>query len=174
MKKLTPHLLLLISPMLVCLAGCEMPEVDQPVTTPVVEDSPPEEAEVTETEPAEPQEFTANDPKKGKSSRSAGGYAGAVFGARFWAEHQMTINLIKKGLSLYNAEHGNYPKTHDEFMEKIIDDGQIQLPELDQGQEYIYDPEDHTLKFQAVESGEDLAAEVTPATEEQTPETDER
>lgn len=174
MTKLTPHSLLLISLMLVFQMGCEMPEVDEPVVTPVVEDAPSKEPEVMETEPAEPQEFTANDPKKGKRSRSAGGYAGAVFGARFWAEHQMTINLIKKGLSLYNAEHGNYPKTHDEFMEKIIKEGQIQLPELDEGQEYIYDPEDHTLKFQAIASEEEPVAEATPATEEQTPETDER
>jgi hypothetical protein len=137
-----------------------MPEIDQPVPIPVVESSPPEETEPAATEPAQQQEFTANDPKRGKRSRGVGGYAGAVFGARFWAEHQMIINNIKHALDLYNAEHGNYPKTHEEFMEKIIDTNQIALPELDEGQEYIYDPEDHTLKFRAVQAGEEVTEET--------------
>jgi hypothetical protein len=152
-------LLLTIGPMLASQVGCEMPEIDQPVPIPVVESAPPEESEPAATEPAQSQEFTANDPKRGKRSRSVGGYAGAVFGARFWAEHQMIINNIKHGLDLYNAEHGNYPKTHEEFMEKIIDANQIALPELDEGQEYIYDPEDHTLKFRAVQPSEEPAEE---------------
>jgi hypothetical protein len=155
-----PFLLLLtIGLLLASQVGCEMPEIDQPVPIPVVESSPPGETEPAATEPAQPEEFTANDPKRGKRSRGVGGYAGAVFGARFWAEHQMIINNIKHALDLYNAEHGNYPKTHEEFMEKIIDTNQIALPELDEGQEYIYDPEDHTLKFRAVQPSEEPAEE---------------
>jgi hypothetical protein len=172
-------LLLTFSLVLVCQVGCEMPEVDQHTPIPVVENpsaennSPPENIE-----PAQPQEFTANDPKRGKRSRAVGGYAGAVFGARFWAEHQMIINNIKHALDLYNAEHGNYPKTHEEFMEKIIATNQIALPELDEGQEYLYDPEDHTLKFRAIEPDEDIATQptedqTTQPNEDQTTETDE-
>ena len=152
-------LLLTVGLLLASQVGCEMPEIDQSVPIPVVESSPPEETETAATEPAQPREFTANDPKRGKRSRGVGGYAGAVFGARFWAEHQMIINNIKHALDLYNAEHGNYPKTHEEFMEKIIDANQIALPELDEGQEYIYDPEDHTLKFRAVQPSEEPAEE---------------
>lgn len=87
---------------------------------------------------AEGREFTANDPVKGRRSRGVGGYAGAVFGARFWAEHQIIIDQIKHALQLYWAEHGNYPKSHEEFMDKIIKFNQIQLPELPPDQEYIY------------------------------------
>ena len=128
--------------------GCEVPEVDQPVSIPVVKAPSSEESQPVATEPASPREFTANDPKRGKRSRSVGGYAGAVFGARFWAEHQMIINNINHALDLYNAEHGNYPRSHEEFMTKIIAANQVALPELDEGQEYTYDPEDHTLKVQ--------------------------
>jgi len=32
-------------------------------------------------------------------------------------------------------------------MKKIVDFNKIQLPELDEGVEYIYDPEDHKLKI---------------------------
>ena len=45
------------------------------------------------------------------------------------------------------ADHdGKYPKTNDEYMEHIIKEGMIQLPELPPGQEYFYDPSDHELK----------------------------
>ena len=48
---------------------------------------------------------------------------------------------IEPALRLYEAEKGHRPKTHKEFMEKIIKFNQIELPELPSGQEYIYDPE---------------------------------
>ncbi len=153
--------LLAIGLLLAGQIGCEMPEIDKPEPIPVVENSPSEEDEPAATEPAQPREFTANDPKRGKRSRSVGGYAGAVFGARFWAEHQMIINNINHALDLYNAEHGNYPKSHDEFMDKIVSVNQIALPELDEGQEYLYDPEDHTLKVQASQPGDEPAEETT-------------
>ncbi len=140
--------------------GCEVPEIKIGDTdsTPVAEQT----AEDVNNQDAaqEPREFTANDPKRGKKSRAVGGYAGAVFGARFWAEHQMIINQIKHALDLYNAEHGFYPKTEKEFEEKIIQFNQIQLPELDEVQEYIYDPADHTLKVQRKgEEGETAESE---------------
>jgi len=92
--------------------------------------------------PDEGREFTANDPLRGRRSRSVGGYAGAVFGARFWAEHQMIINQVKHALNLYWGEHGEYPQSHEEFMDKVIKFNQIQLPELMDNQEYFYDPEE--------------------------------
>ncbi len=101
--------------------------------------------------PDEPREFTAKDPKKGKKSRSVGGYAGAVFGARFWAEHQMILNKMKHDLDIYNGLHGYYPKSHEEFMNEFLDFSGTKLPELDPGVEYLYDPEDHTLKVQKLE-----------------------
>lgn len=95
---------------------------------------------------SEPREFEAKDAKRGKKSRKAGGYLGAVAGARFYAEYEMVINSYKQALNLYWATEGDYPKTHEEFMEKIIKFNKIQLPELEAGVEYIYDPEDHLLK----------------------------
>ena len=134
--------------------GCEMPEIEiedvgsTPVAEPAAEDANVQAETAGPAEPVEPREFTATDPKRGKKSRAVGGYAGAVFGARFSAEHRMIINQYKQALSLYNATNGFYPKTHDEFMEKIIQANQIKLPELDEGEEYLYDPSDHELKVQ--------------------------
>jgi hypothetical protein len=47
---------------------------------------------------------------------------------------------IPHAMNLYKASTGHAPKTHQEFMEQIIKAGQIPLPELPPGDEYIYDP----------------------------------
>jgi hypothetical protein len=48
---------------------------------------------------------------------------------------------IPQAMQLYKAMNDNEaPKTHEEFMEKIINANQIVLPELPAGQKYIYDP----------------------------------
>jgi len=133
---------------LVC-GGCEVPEieVDTTVATPPAQKSETEATTETAAVVSAPREVKATDPTRGKRSRAAGGYLGAVFGARFYAEHSLIFDSIKHALNLYWGEHGYYPKTHDEFMEKIIRFNQIQLPELDPGVEYLYDPEDHQLKI---------------------------
>jgi hypothetical protein len=105
--------------------------------------NPNEPPAVTST----PRELTGLDPAKGKKSRAAGGYLGAVAGARFYAEHSMIFNNMKHSLDLFNASEGRYPNSHEEFMTAIIQANQIALPELDPGVEYIYDPEDHKLKI---------------------------
>lgn len=101
-----------------------------------------------------PREVSDLDPAKGKKSRAAGGYLGAVAGARFYAEHSMIFNNMKHSLDLFNASEGRYPNSHEEFMTAIIQANQIALPELDPGVEYIYDPEDHKLKIWQPEDAE--------------------
>ena len=53
--------------------------------------------------------------------------------------------LIPDALNKHNAIEGHYPKSHDEFMQKVIGEFQIQLPELPAGHEYVYDPMNHEL-----------------------------
>jgi hypothetical protein len=101
-----------------------------------------------------PREVSDLDPAKGKKSRAAGGYLGAVAGARFYAEHSMIFNNMKHALELYNGTEGRYPKSHEEFMKVIIQANQIALPALDPGVEYIYVPEDHKLKVWRPEDAE--------------------
>lgn len=52
---------------------------------------------------------------------------------------------IKPTLELYKATNGNYPKTHEEFMTKIIQQNQIKLPELPPGERYVWDPQQAQL-----------------------------
>ncbi len=52
---------------------------------------------------------------------------------------------IPDAMRLYKAENGAGPKTHDEFMEKIIKANRIRLPDLPLGQRYVYDPKREEL-----------------------------
>jgi len=55
---------------------------------------------------------------------------------------------VKHAIDLYEAEHGEKPKTYEEFMDVIIKKGKpdgIQLPMLPYYQEYGYDPDKKEL-----------------------------
>ena len=52
---------------------------------------------------------------------------------------------VPHALDLYKAEHGEGPKTHDEFMQKIVEFNQIKLPQLPPGHVYEYDPQGEQL-----------------------------
>jgi hypothetical protein len=55
--------------------------------------------------------------------------------------------MVPQALQLYAATEGNYPKTHQEFWEKVIVANQLetQLPQLPEGHRYVYDPEKKEL-----------------------------
>jgi hypothetical protein len=80
----------------------------------------------------------------GQAGRSLDQYEGvyvtpakAYFGFR---EKAVFTATLPKAMQLYEALNGK-PKTHEEFMTKIIEANHIQLPELPPGQRYVYDPE---------------------------------
>ena len=52
---------------------------------------------------------------------------------------------VKHALDLFEAYEGYAPKSHEEFMEKIIKANNISLPELPEGHKYVYDPMTETL-----------------------------
>jgi hypothetical protein len=52
---------------------------------------------------------------------------------------------IPQAMALYQASEGNYPATHDEFMERIVNANNIKLPALPEQHVYVYDPESHEL-----------------------------
>lgn len=155
--------LISLATLLLFAIGCEVPEVDTPPSAATQEAETPETETTAEKkdsridmsdvegEPAAttstPREFTAKDPKHGKLSRQAGGYLGSTVSKIPWAKNQTILLKIKADLETYNALHGDYPKTHEEFMDKFLKYSGITLPELEEGDEYLYDPEDHTLKI---------------------------
>lgn len=66
-------------------------------------------------------------------------------GAYHRVKEALTLDLITHALNLYNALHGEYPQSHDEFMKEIIQANNIGLPKLPEGHEYWYDAATHTL-----------------------------
>lgn len=48
---------------------------------------------------------------------------------------------LPQAVSLFQASEGRLPKSHEEYMEKIIKANMIKLPQLPEGQVYRYKPE---------------------------------
>jgi hypothetical protein len=116
------------------------------------EDPPPVRVEGALTEVTfrilVPRKFDAHDPIKGRRSRDAGGYLGATAASKFYAEHQMKILSLDHANQLYWGEHGNWPKSHEEFMKNIVDFNKIVLPEIPEDEEYIYVPDQGEVGLQ--------------------------
>lgn len=83
----------------------------------------------------------------GKKGR---GYGGGIvtepIRAYFRTQQRLALQVeIPQAMNLYKAQHGRGPKSHEEFMNKIIEPNHIQLPELPEGHRYVYDPEREEL-----------------------------
>lgn len=64
----------------------------------------------------------------------------------FSIRERVVFNIqIPQALKLYKGLQGHAPKTHDEFMEKVIKANGIALPELPQDHRYLFDPETQEL-----------------------------
>jgi hypothetical protein len=79
--------------------------------------------------------------KQGQIIGDKEGFLRTPVKAYFSARQQIQFLKVQQALNLYEAEHGFKPKSHEEFMSKIIEFNLIELPELPAGQSYIWDPE---------------------------------
>jgi hypothetical protein len=74
------------------------------------------------------------------------GYGGGLItepiSVYFKASQMVVFRIqIPHAMNLYRGVHGHFPKSHQEFMEKIIQENGIQLPTLPPGARYVYDPQ---------------------------------
>ena len=84
--------------------------------------------------------------KKGRSLDQHEGIIVTPAKTLFAAKEKIKFEIeIPHTLQLYKALEGNAPKSHEEFMEKIIKANDIKLPELPEGHKYVYDPMLETL-----------------------------
>ena len=74
---------------------------------------------------------------------SANPYASA--GAYGYAVSEISKQTVQRALQFFQAEHGRFPKDHEEFMTRIIEQNNIQLPVLPGKRRYQYDVENHEL-----------------------------
>jgi hypothetical protein len=124
----------------------DAPPADAAATTdaqaPAAEGTPAAAA----TEPGNSERATVGAGAKGRDYGGPG-FVTTPIEALFRADDLIVFEThIPKNLSLYKAEHDNKgPKTHEEFMQVIIKDGGVRLPELPAGDEYWYDPKTEQL-----------------------------
>jgi hypothetical protein len=73
------------------------------------------------------------------------GYGGGIYSepirAKFRVEERLVFDIrIPDAMNKFKALEGRAPKSHDEFMKRIIEENSIVLPQLPDGDRYIYDP----------------------------------
>jgi hypothetical protein len=79
--------------------------------------------------------------------------------ALFRTKERVVFDIqIPHALQLFEAMEGRKPKTHEEFMTKIVQFNKIPLPELPEGQVYAYHPDTGDLWVEPVKKPGDAAA----------------
>lgn len=132
----------LIGP-LVLILGCEElpPASNGAPQAASTESVQPSSDDVVEPEEELEYEREAAEVGVGKKGRNyGGGVVSEPIRQMFRVEQRMTLLNVDHAMQLYKAEHGKLPSTHEEFMQKIIDANAIELPELPDGERYVYDP----------------------------------
>lgn len=118
-------------------------EMQEPANAPqqAAQEQPPMEAQVAKVgvgvKGQSLQEGGENDPR-----RIITGPAIAYFNTK----QKIVFEIqIPHAMNLYEAEKGRYPRSHQQFMDEIINVNKIPLPELPKGMIYRYHPDDHQL-----------------------------
>jgi hypothetical protein len=109
-------------------------------------------ATTTESQPTPPTPPLTIEAKAGVGKQGRG-YGNDIITAPIRAKFLVEQTLIYKTtiiplLNTFKATNGRFPNSHEEFMQKIIKDYDVVLPELPEGDTYKYNPETHTLEVQ--------------------------
>lgn len=121
---------------------------DVPAVLPGDPDEKGPDAFGPEGPPAKREEAKAGVGEKGR------GYGGGIITEpihqKFTIEQRLVFEIqIPKAMQLYKAMHDNQaPKTHEAFMKEIIKANSIALPQLPEGDKYVYDPNLEKLMVQ--------------------------
>lgn len=99
--------------------------------------------------PAAPAGEMVREKAKVGAGEKGRGYGGDILTTPvsvYWrAQERIIYDRVKHALDLYKAMSGHAPKTHEEFMEKVIKANQLKLPELPRGYKYVYDTKKEEL-----------------------------
>ncbi len=150
--------------LLTLTAGCESGSSTSSVPTPAPSNPAPSPATAvpgTGQSPAvsatsAPQKAAAGVAKQGRSldNESTVGriIAQPVISLFAFKENAVFKIQIPSALKLFEASEGRKPKSHQEFMDKIITANQIRLPELQAGSEYNFHTDTGELWVHPVEA----------------------
>lgn len=99
--------------------------------------------------PGQPQPNTVTERAQagatGKGNYGGPGVVTTPISVYFQAQERLIYDSVTYAVKLYEAEHGNKPKTEEEFMKQVIEANQIRLPQLPPGSKYKYDPQNGEL-----------------------------
>jgi pyruvate/2-oxoglutarate dehydrogenase complex dihydrolipoamide acyltransferase (E2) component len=118
------------------------PAVPGPAAGQAVQAAPPAPAAVPQAaanpavSEANRQQATVGVGKKGRGY--GGGLITTPIAAYFSVQERLKFLQVTHDMQIYVAEHGRPPKTQEEFMEKIIKAGSIELPQLRGNDRYVY------------------------------------
>jgi len=131
--------LLLVALPLAAGMGCDLgPPAGENTPPPKASTGPPPIA----TEPVMVQENASVDlTKKGQAAaKLEPGVISTPARAYLRVPDRVILDNITYAVKLYKAEHGDFPKSQEQFMQDIIAFNQIKLPELPQNSKYVYNP----------------------------------
>lgn len=74
-----------------------------------------------------------------------GGLISQPVSSYFKARQSLVFGQVTQALELHKALEGQYPKSQEEFMDKIVKANNLKLPELPEGHQYLYKPESGEL-----------------------------
>ena len=127
----------------VMIAGCEpMPTATKP---PVVQ---------TPTESVKAQVGVGAKGRSLDNETGVGKMISSPVSTLFAVKERVAFDIqVPQALNLFRASEGRFPKSHEEFMEKIIKANQIKLPELPAGMVYRFNTELGELWVDPVAAG---------------------
>jgi len=127
--------------------GCSRYEPAVPPPAPpatAVETSPPSAEPKTSKTETEPPKTVQTEAKVGVGAKGHYNAVGPVVtpaSVYFRARERIAFEIqIPQAMNLFKATEGRFPNTHEEFMQRIVVENQISLPELPPDHRYIYDP----------------------------------
>jgi hypothetical protein len=140
--------------LLILFAGCPRSETPAPPEPPTPQEEvkappPPQPLAAPAPKPPEPKRKAAQVGVGAKGRYDKTGPAAFVtvpVGSYFTIKERIAYDIeIPKAMQLFKGIEGRAPKSHEEFMEKIIKANMIRLPQLPPGDRYIYDPNSEQL-----------------------------
>jgi hypothetical protein len=125
------------------------PPPPPPTTSPAASPSSPEKKPPV---PPPPPQAKPPEPPREKAAVGVGekgrDYPAYLYpAASYWAiRERLAFEVqIPKAMQLFKATEGRAPKDHEEFMQRIIKENMIKLPDLPEGDRYVYDPKREEL-----------------------------
>lgn len=123
-------------------AAAQQPAAQQSEPAPKQE---PEQKQPEQKQPAQKQpEVIGQKADVGVGAKGRGygeGFIATPAASLFAAQEKVVFQIqIPQAMNLFKASEGRPPKSHDEFMQRIIKENQIKLPQLPEGKRYQYDP----------------------------------